>query len=142
MENNTEINENITATSENMEDVIVEEVVENEKEESINDRAKVLSPGMTVLKRFFRSKLSIVGLITIIVLFLFSFVGPIFSPWGPNQVDEKTENIKDIYTPTRIEYVTESGETQDALIIDITTPKVNKRGVTPPFSFAYSQAEL
>ena len=44
--------------------------------ENLTDRAKVLSPGMTVLKRFFRSKLSVIGLVTIIALFLFSFLGP------------------------------------------------------------------
>lgn len=51
---------------------------------NLSDNVKVLSPGMTVLKRFFRSKLSVIGLVTIIVLFLFSFVGPLFSPWKGN----------------------------------------------------------
>jgi peptide/nickel transport system permease protein len=52
--------------------------------ENLTERAKVLSPGMTVLKRFFRSKLSIIGLVTLIVLFLVSFIGPLFSPWAAN----------------------------------------------------------
>lgn len=52
--------------------------------ENLTDRVKVLSPTMTVLKRFFRSKLSMVGLITLLVLFLFSFVGPLLSPWYQN----------------------------------------------------------
>ena len=49
--------------------------------ENLGDRVKVLSPGMMVAKRFFRSKLSVIGLITLIALFLFSFIGPLFSPW-------------------------------------------------------------
>ena len=52
--------------------------------ENLTDRAKVLSPWMTVVKRFFRSKLSVVGLATIVFLFLFSFVGPLLSPWSAN----------------------------------------------------------
>lgn len=55
--------------------------------ENLTDRVKVLSPGATVAKRFFRSKLSVIGLVTIIVLFVFSFFGPLFSPWGELQAD-------------------------------------------------------
>lgn len=38
---------------------------------------KVMSPGRMVAKRFFRSKLSITGLIMIAFVFLFSFLGPV-----------------------------------------------------------------
>lgn len=55
--------------------------------ENLTERVKALSPAATVAKRFFRSKLSVIGLVTIIVLFLFAFVGPLFSPWGQNDVD-------------------------------------------------------
>ncbi|MCH5146787.1 MAG: ABC transporter permease [Clostridiales bacterium] len=55
--------------------------------ENLTERVKALSPGATVAKRFFRSKLSVIGLVTIIVLFLFAFVGPWISPWGENDVD-------------------------------------------------------
>ncbi len=55
--------------------------------ESLGDRVKALSPGATVAKRFFRSKLSIIGLVTIIVLFVFSFIGPLISPWGETEAD-------------------------------------------------------
>lgn len=55
--------------------------------ENLSDRVKVLSPGRTVLKRFFRSKLSIVGLVILLALFLISFIGPLFSPWGETEPD-------------------------------------------------------
>ena len=42
-------------------------------EEKLEDRIKTLSPGAMVAKRFFRSKLSVVGLVTLILLFAFSF---------------------------------------------------------------------
>lgn len=96
--------------------------------ENLNDRVKVLSPGMMVAKRFFRSKLSIVGLVTLIFLFVFSFIGPLFSPWSAN--DGKvadTENIKDLFVAAPIEYVID-GETYIAYDITISTPSVNLKG--------------
>ena len=52
--------------------------------ENLTDRVKMLSPMQTVMKRFFRSKLSMVGLVALVFLFLFSFVGPFLSPWYQN----------------------------------------------------------
>lgn len=59
--------------------------------ENLNDRVRVLSPGMMVAKRFFRSKLSMLGLVMLIALFLFSFLGPIFSPWADGGTPIKDE---------------------------------------------------
>jgi len=65
-------------------------LVQNEsnivKEETLSDRVKVISPGQMVLRRFFRSKLSIIGLVTLILMFVFSFIGPLVSPWGEIEV--------------------------------------------------------
>lgn len=64
--------------------------------------SRTLSPGMLVLKRFFRSKLSMTGLVMLLVLFIFSFVGPLFSflpfVWGEKEADN---------TKVREEYATE-----------------------------------
>ena len=54
---------------------------------SLADSFKVLSPAKLVARRFFRSKLSIVGLVMLVVLFLFIFIGPLFSPWGESEID-------------------------------------------------------
>ena len=81
--------------------------------ENLHDRVKVLSPGMMVLKRFFRSKLSVVGLVTLIVLFVFSFAGPLFSKWSANDgkvPDKNVENIKIGASGLPIEYIGEDGE--------------------------------
>ena len=43
-------------------------------------RIKVLSPSMMVFKRFVRNKLAIIGFIILMVMFVFSFIGPLFSP--------------------------------------------------------------
>lgn len=47
-------------------------------EAPLDKNVKLLSPTQMVLRRFFRSKLSIIGLVMIVGLFLFSFVGPLF----------------------------------------------------------------
>ncbi len=62
-----------------------EENVENFEEET---HYKQMSPIKLVLRRFFRSRLSIVGLVMIVLLFLFSFLGPvIYQKWGETEVD-------------------------------------------------------
>ena len=49
-------------------------------------RIKVLSPGMLVFKRFIRSVLAVVGLVILLFMFLFSFLGPLLSPYEQTQV--------------------------------------------------------
>ena len=51
--------------------------VEN-TEVPLDKNVRMMSPNQMVLRRFFRSKLSILGLVMVIGLFLFSFVGPLF----------------------------------------------------------------
>ena len=68
------------------------EVEENEM--PLDKTVRLMSPTRMVVRRFFRSKLSIVGLVMVISLFLFSFVGPlVYTQWGEIELDEsgKTE---------------------------------------------------
>ena len=55
---------------------------------SLNDdrRVKVLSPGTLVAKRFFRNRLAVVGLTILAVMFIFSFIGGLVSPYGQDEV--------------------------------------------------------
>ena len=56
-----------------------------------------MSPIRLVMRRFFRSKLSIVGILMIVFLFLFSFLGPVvYQRWGEETVD-RTEVSSFIY---------------------------------------------
>ncbi len=63
----------------------------NDKKEnnaySLNDdrRVKVLSPGTLVVKRFLRNRLAVLGMIMLLSMFLFSFVGGLISPYGQDQ---------------------------------------------------------
>lgn len=60
-------------------------------------RVKVLSPGMLVAKRFFRNRLAIVGLVIIVAMFLFSFVGGAIIPYSESQVFYTTEFMQKDY---------------------------------------------
>ncbi|MDE7401022.1 MAG: ABC transporter permease [Clostridia bacterium] len=98
--------------------------------ENLTDRAKVLSPWMTVLKRFFRSKLSVIGLVTIVVLFLFAFIGPLCSPWaaaGGTKLDYNPALIKEIISASPVNY-TVDGMEYEALAVSVRIPQVVKLG--------------
>ena len=76
---------------------ITEDAVENssassqnsnpEEQYSLNDdrRVQVLSPGALVAKRFFRNRLAVTGMIILIAMFAFSFIGGIISPYKQDQ---------------------------------------------------------
>ena len=63
-------------------------------------RVKVLSPGAMVARRFFRNRLAMVGLIIIICMFLFSFLGGMLSPYREDQVFRKTDSVLKDYVGT------------------------------------------
>ncbi len=50
---------------------------------SLNDdrRVKVLSPGMLVAKRFIRNRMAVTGLVILVFMFVFSFIGGLISPY-------------------------------------------------------------
>lgn len=72
--------------------------------EAATDRT--LSPTRLLLKRFFRSKLSVAGLIMIVVLFVFSFIGPTltFLPfiWPEQQSDYSSAVTEENANPVTV----------------------------------------
>ena len=69
---------------EELNDKINDEINNNtvEKDIPLDKNIKLMSPTQMVLRRFFRSKLSIVGLIMVISLFVFCFAGPlVYTEW-------------------------------------------------------------
>ncbi len=78
-------------------------------------RVKTLSPGMLVFKRFIRNKLAVIGLIILVLMFLFSFLGPIISPYTQTQVFYKQDTISKDYAGaiynTELRYSVKEGET-------------------------------
>ena len=96
--------ENKELQNEELENVSLET---GDTETPLDKNVRLLSPTRMVIRRFFRSKLSIIGLCMLIFLFAFSWVGPvIYNHWGEIEVDRvgkmeyetvimKTENGED-----------------------------------------------
>jgi peptide/nickel transport system permease protein len=55
-------------------------------------RVKVLSPGRQVFKRFIRNRLAVFGSGLLILMFVFSFLGPIFYPYGQKDIFYKYDS--------------------------------------------------
>ena len=83
----------------------------------LDKNVKLMSPTRMVVRRFFRSKLSIIGLCMVLGLFAFSFIGPLFfadpdgtvdGKWGEIELDESgtvNYSYSDItYTVDGVEY--------------------------------------
>ena len=122
------VNEQTLVQDENVEQTQTEECVtdvteqtasqneENTQDEEKDDKKdnveyvyKEMSPLRMVGRRFFRSKLSIVGLVMIVFLILFSFLGPVvYDKWGEEDVDRSmvVTTIRNVYETTN-----EDGET-------------------------------
>ena len=102
-----------------------------QEEESIADKVRIISPARLVLKRFFRSKLSIVGLCMFIFLLLFSFLGPVFVPWSETEVDYSgSHNV----TIVSVEAKDENGETFTVYMVEEYTGTINSHAS----AFTYS----
>ncbi len=84
----------------------------------LDKNVKLMSPTRMVVRRFFRSKLSLIGLVMVISLFLFSFLGPVvYTRWGEVEVDRSGKidyaASETTYTVDGVEYtLRQSVETQ------------------------------
>ena len=69
------------------EEIVSQETVDTEM--PLDKNVRLMSPTQMLLRRFFRSKLSIIGLVMVVGLFLFSFCGPlVYTQWGETELDE------------------------------------------------------
>ena len=75
-----------------MEDMKQNETVIVPEEDALDRNVRLMSPTQMVVRRFFRSKLSILGLVMIVSLFLFCWVGPlVYTQWSPYDKDYSTK---------------------------------------------------
>lgn len=132
--------ENLTETLSG--EILSEEAGEEAKKEMAAEPqmhdVKIVSPTALVVKRFFRSKLSVIGLTMFIILFLFVFLGPLVVDWGETEVDKS--GGKTIYTPYKIEFEVDGEKysivqvseytTQNNIYADPFTYGVNEDGKT------------
>ncbi len=128
--------EKIISENEEIKEVLTVSEDRSENTEVPLDRnVKLMSPMQMVIRRFFRSKLSIVGLVMIVSLFLFSFVGPlVYTRWGEIELDESGTVS---YTPS--EYVLLDGngnpvldDNGNPIVIQQTTERLEKDNYLAP----------
>lgn len=99
-----------------------------EVEEPLDRNVRLMSPTQMVVRRFFRSKLSVIGIIMLVALFLFCFLGPVvYNKWGEIEVDESP--IVE-YTSKTIQYQ-KNGKTYTIYQI---TEKTEKENALAPIS--------
>jgi len=136
----------------NKDNIIENEAVNTPRdtETPLDKNVRLMSPTQMVLRRFFRSRLSIIGLIMVVGLFLFSFVGPLFladlgtpgeagsiiydqnnGKWGEIELDE-SGTVE--YTQAEVEIVTDSGE---KIVIKQTIEKNLKYNLLAPPSSSH-----
>jgi peptide/nickel transport system permease protein len=93
--------------------------VEISVEMSLDDsrRIKVQSPSMLVFRRFIRNKLAVVGLIILLFMFSFAFLGSLITPYGQTEVFKGIESIPKDYAGatynTELRYTVADGESFD-----------------------------
>ena len=104
-----------------LEEGLPENPMPSEDEETPLDKnVKLMSPTRMVLRRFFRSKLSIAGLIMLAALFLFCWLGPVvYQQWGETETDYSGNITYDSH-----QQMTEDGEPYWQIIV--TNNGVNK----------------
>ena len=108
--------------NENIESLNVEDT-----ELPLDKNVRLMSPARMVMRRFFRSKLSIVGLVMVIGLFLFSFVGPlIYTEWGEIELDESG---KIEYSVSTVTYTVNG---QEYVMRQTTEKEVKDNFLAPP----------
>ena len=75
------------------------EITEMEDTETPLDKnIKLMSPMRMVLRRFFRSKLSIAGIAMLAFLIVFSWLGPVvYDAWGETEVDRSGSNTYTVF---------------------------------------------
>ncbi len=97
---------------------------ENEQVEtySLNDdrRVKVLSPGAMVAKRFFRNRMAMAGLIVLIIMFIFSFIGGLITPYGEDQLFYRIDRMEKEYAAAienkEFRYLTAEGQEFSSIV--------------------------
>ena len=101
---NEEFNETLTGPAAHLPEGLPENGAGAEDgEKPLDKNVRLMSPGRMVARRFFRSKLSIIGLVMILSLILFSWVGPLIMSAIPNEYGGWGETETDYNGPISYE---------------------------------------
>ena len=97
---------------------VVETMEVTDTETPLDKNVKLMSPTRMLFRRFFRSKLSVAGIIMLAALFIFCWVGPVvYQQWGETETD-RTGAIE--YTVFEVE-----SETGDYVQVIVTNNGIN-----------------
>lgn len=119
-EKNTKMNEQDTSAAE-------KEVY------SLNDdrRVKVLSPGQLVAKRFFRNQIAVVGMVILIFMFVFSFVGGMLSPYGEAEqfyrIEMQNKEFAGVTKNSEFRYASADGQDYSSILQAQTVLAIQKK---------------
>ncbi len=91
---------------------------ENEMSLDSTERIKVLSPGQMVFKRFVTNRLAIAGTVILLFMFIFSFIVPVFYPYGQTQIFYKYDN-------SVIDYAQASKRTDYSVLYEEGAPEIH-----------------
>lgn len=80
-----------------MEKTNVEQQKSKKKQSSHTSVDRIITPGQLVLRRFLRNRLAILGVIILLTMTIFSFIGPFFSPYGEYEMFYKEKITSAIY---------------------------------------------
>ena len=92
-----------------MEEIKQQQAQPADNETPLDKNVRLMSPTQMLLRRFFRSKLSILGLVMVVSLFLFCFAGPlVYTRWGETELDKSGKvdyaSSSTTYTVDGVEY--------------------------------------
>ncbi len=117
---------------------------ENQEQQfSLNDdrRVKVLSPGQLVAKRFFRNRIAVVGMVILLAMFLFSFVGGLLTPYGEaeqfHRIDLQNKEYAGVTENTELRYASADGQNYSSILQAQTVLALQKNKET----FNYSKKD-
>ena len=105
-----------------------------EEEKPLDKNVKLMSPMRMVMRRFFRSKLSIAGIVMLAALFLFCWLGPVvYHKWGETETDRTGAN--DYGTPQIVYVKNDEGEVVGSFVQIIVRVSTRWRNL-PPITFS------
>ncbi|WP_317367125.1 ABC transporter permease [uncultured Tyzzerella sp.] len=99
----------------------MEDLKERDEQESITS---IQTPGSLVMKKFFKNKLAVLGLVIIGFIFIFCLIGPFFSPYGEYEIFYKDTNGNEISMDVATS--SEGSVQKDGLEINLKAPISSK----------------
>ena len=81
-------------------------------------RVKVLSPGRKVFKRFIKNRLAVFGTTLLVIMFILSFLGPIFYPYGQKDIFYRYDTLNTNYASVKDNTTFETSEVDPSVEVE------------------------